>query len=37
MVKHASLPGLLQGRELADLDQAMKVAYADIGLQIQYE
>jgi hypothetical protein len=37
MVKHASLPGLLQGRELAELDQAMKTAYADIGLQIQYE
>ena len=37
MVKHTSLPGLLQGRELAELDQAMKAAYADIGLQIQYE
>ena len=37
MVKHASLPGLLQGRKLEELDQAMKAAFADIGLQIQYK
>ena len=36
MVKRASLPGLLQGRDVAFLDETMKEAFAEIGLEIEY-
>ena len=37
MVKRASLPGMLQGRDLSGLDDEMQEAYAKIGIEIRYD
>lgn len=37
MVKRASLPGMLQGRDLSHLDDEMQEAYGKIGIEIRYE